>query len=125
MPFGAGQSYTTFEYSNLQLSDSLLTTEQSEIKASVTVKNTGTRDGKEAVLWFLFDEVASLSRPVRDLKYYEKDLIKPGESKEFSFTIQPNNHLRFPNSKDEKILEDGYFTLMVGNLKTRFKLLRK
>ena len=125
VPFGSGQSYTTFEYSNLKLSDSVLTSNQSEIKATVTLKNTGSRDGKEAVLWFLFDEVASLSRPVRDLKYYEKELIKAGESKEFYFTIKPETHLWFPNKVDEKILEDGYFTLTVGNLKTRFKLMRK
>jgi beta-glucosidase len=125
VPFGSGLSYTTFEYSDLKLSDTILTSSQSEIKATVTVKNSGARDGKEAVLWFLFDEVASLSRPVRDLKYYEKELIKPGESKEFSFTIKPETHLWFPNQVDERVLEDGYFTLMVGNLKTRFKLMRK
>jgi beta-glucosidase len=125
VPFGSGLSYTTFEYSNLKLSDTILRSKRSEIKATVTVKNSGTRDGKEAVLWFLFDEVASLSRPVRDLKYYEKELIKPGESREFSFTIKPDVHLWFPNKLDERILEDGYFTLMVGNLKTRFKLTRK
>lgn len=125
VPFGTGLSFTTFEYSNLKLSDTILTSIQSEIEARVTVKNIGDRDGKEAVLWFLFDEVASLSRPVRDLKYYEKELIKPGESKEFSFTIKPDNHLWFPNKGGERIMEDGYFTLMVGNLKTRFKLARK
>jgi len=124
MPFGTGLSYTTFEYSNLTLSDSVLTTDASEIKASVTVKNTGARDGKEAVLWFLYDEVASISRPIRDLKYYEKDLIKPGESKTFSFTIKPTEHLGFPNKKGEQVLEDGYFTLTVGDQKARFKLQR-
>jgi beta-glucosidase len=124
MPFGSGLSYTTFEYSDLKLSDSTLTSDASEIKASVTVKNTGSRDGKEAVLWFLNDEVASISRPVRDLKYYEKELIKPGESKTFTFTIKPNEHLTFPNKKGELLLEDGDFTLMVGNLKTRFQLKR-
>lgn len=124
-PFGSGLSYTTFEYSNLKLSDSVLTSDQSEIKATVSVKNTGAREGKEAVLWFLFDEVASLSRPVRDLKFYEKDQIKPGESKDFYFTIRTDDHLGFPNKKGEKIIEDGYFRLMVGDLKTRFKLQRK
>jgi beta-glucosidase len=122
MPFGTGLSYSTFEYSNLQLSDSTLTADGNEIKATVTVKNTGSREGKEAVLWFTHDEVASLSRPIRDLKYYEKQLIKPGEAKTFSFTINPVKHLGFPNAKNEQQLEDGYFTLMVGNLKTRFKL---
>ncbi|HEX5167748.1 MAG TPA: glycoside hydrolase family 3 N-terminal domain-containing protein [Cyclobacteriaceae bacterium] len=125
VPFGFGLSYTTFEYSNLTLSDSVLSSADGQITASVTVKNTGSRDGKEAVLWFLHDEVASLSRPVRDLKYYEKELIKPGESKTFSFTIKPSEHLWFPDKTGAHILEDGYFTLMVGDLKTRFRLERK
>ncbi|MBT1706059.1 glycoside hydrolase family 3 N-terminal domain-containing protein [Chryseosolibacter indicus] len=122
MPFGTGLSYTTFEYSNLQLSDSVLSNANAEIKASVTVKNSGSREGKEAVLWFIQDEVASITRPVRDLKYYEKQTLKPGESKTFSFTIKPSQHLSFPNEKGEPLLEDGYFTVTVGNLKTRFKL---
>lgn len=124
VPFGFGLSYTKFEYSNLQVSDSLLTTASGEVKASVTVTNKGDRAGKEAVLWFLQDEVASISRPVKDLKYYEKQLINPGESRTFTFTIKPDEHLTFPNRKNEKVLEDGYFTLMVGDLKTRFKLQR-
>jgi beta-glucosidase len=123
--FGTGMSYTSFKYSNITLSDSILTSATAEIKASVTVKNTGTREGKEAVLWFLFDEVGSISRPVKDLKYYEKKSFKPGESITFTFTIKPEQDLSFPNSKNERLLEDGYFTLMVGDLKTRFKLDRK
>jgi beta-glucosidase len=122
MPFGTGLSYTSFEYSKLQLSDSVLRNPSASITASVTVKNSGSREGKEAVLWFLHDEVASLSRPVRDLKYYEKQLLKPGESKTFTFVIKASEQLWFPDEKGRKITEDGYFTLMVGNLKTRFKL---
>lgn len=125
LPFGFGMSYTTFEYGNIQLSDSVLTAEDDTINATVTVTNTGDREGKEAVLWFLHDEIASITRPVRDLKYYEKELIQPGESKQFSFTIKPAEHLWFPDKVNEKILEDGYFTLMVGNQKTRFKLVRE
>ncbi len=122
--FGEGMSYSAFEYSNLQLSDSVLTSASGEIKATVNVKNTSNREGKEAVLWFLFDEVASITRPVRDLKYYDKLSIKAGESANFTFTIRPDESLWFPNKKGEKILEDGYFTLTVGPLKTRFKLQR-
>ena len=125
MPFGTGLSYTTFEYSNLHLSDSVITDASASIKATVTVKNNGTREGKEAVLWFLFDEVASISRPVKDLKFYEKKSLKPGESAEFTFTINPMESLSFPNRKNERLLENGYFTLTVGNLKTRFKLAQK
>ena len=125
VPFGTGLSYSTFEYSNLKLSDSILTTVNAEIKATVTVKNTGRREGKEAVLWFLQDEVASITRPVRDLKFYQKEPIKPGQSIDFTFTIKPSDQLWFPDKVGEHILEDGYFTLMVGDLKTRFKLVRK
>ena len=77
-----------------------------------------------AFLWFLFDEVGSISRPVKELKFYEKKLLNPGETAEFKFVINAEKQLSFPNSKNEKLLEDGYFTLMVGNLKTRFKLQR-
>jgi len=124
LPFGTGLSYTTFEYSNLTLSDTVLTSNTAEITASVTVKNTGTREGKEAVLWFLFDEVGSISRPIKDLKFYDKKLLKPGESAEFKFVINAEKQLSFPNAKNEKLLEDGYFTLMVGDLKGRFRLAR-
>ena len=124
VPFGTGLSYTSFEYTQLKLSDSILTSDDDAIKATITVKNTGSREGKEAVLWFLFDEVASISRPVRDLKYYEKESIKPGDSRDFTFTIKPSEQLWFPNEKGERILENGYFTLTVGDRKARFKLAR-
>ena len=64
----------------------------------------------------MFDEVASLSRPVRDLKYYEKQLIKPGESATFSFTIRPDESLSFPDKKNTKVLEDGAETAEKENL---------
>lgn len=124
VPFGSGLSYTTFAYSNLSLSDSTIASADETITATVTVRNTGSVAGKEAVLWFLHDEVGSISRPVRELKYYEKQLLNPGESKTYSFKIKPSEHLTFPDRKGEPILEDGYFTLMVGDLKTRFKLKR-
>jgi beta-glucosidase len=125
VPFGYGLSYTTYEYSDLMLSDSLLRKNTDEITATVKVKNMGNREGKEAVLWFLHDEVASLSRPIRDLKYYDKKLIKPGETVEYSFTIRPSESLWFPDKTGAQVLEDGYFTLMVGDQRARFKLDRK
>jgi beta-glucosidase len=122
VPFGSGLSYTTYKYSQLTLSDSVLTSEDDEITATVTVTNSGNRDGKEAVLWFLFDEVASLSRPVRDLKFYEKKSIKPGESVRYSFTIKPGESLSFPDKTGKPLLENGYFTLTTGDQKVRFRL---
>lgn len=123
LEFGKGLSYSTFEYSNLVLSDSVLTSDSASIEARVTIKNTSMVDGKEAVLWFINDEVASITRPVKDLKFYEKKLIKAGESINYSFVMKPAQ-LSFPDKTNKKILEDGYFTLMVGPLKTRFKLVR-
>lgn len=125
LQFGEGLSYTTFEYSNLQLSDSLLTDESGTITATVTIRNTGARSGKEAVLWFIHDEVASISRPVKDLKYYEKISLEPGETKTVQFSIAPLRDLTFPDKKGNPILENGYFNLMVGPLNARFKLQRK
>lgn len=122
VPFGTGLSYTTFEYSNLVLSDSVVSGATGSLTASVTVKNTGAVAGKEAVLWFVHDEVASISRPVRELRYYEKISLNPGETKTIQFTIKPDHDLSFPNKKGETILENGYFTLMTGPLKARFKL---
>jgi beta-glucosidase len=121
-PYGSGLSYSNFEYSNLTVGDSILTSATDEIQATVTVKNTGTRDGKEAVLWFINDEVGSISRPVKDLKFYEKQLLKVGETRTFSFNIRADEHLSFPDETGKMLLEDGYFTLMVGKLKKRFKL---
>lgn len=119
--FGTGLSYTTFEYSSLTLSDSVLTSDEDSLVARVTIKNAGAVDGKEAVLWFINDEVASLTRPVKDLKFYEKKFLKAGESADFSFVLKPAQ-LSFPDKVNTKILEDGYFTLMAGPLKARFKL---
>jgi beta-glucosidase len=122
--FGSGLSYTTFTYSNLRLSDSVLRSADNEIRASVTVTNSGNREGMESVLWFISDEVASITRPVRELKYYDKKALKPGESADYEFVIKPSEHLWFPDRNNNRILEDGYFTLAVGNQSTRFKLQR-
>ncbi len=124
LPFGTGLSYTTFEYSNLTLSDTVLTSDSAEIKATVTVKNTGSREGKEAVLWFLRDDAGTFTRPVRELKYYEKELFKPGESKTFTFAITPSGQLSYPGRHGEPLLEDGSFAVMVGNLNAKFVLKR-
>jgi beta-glucosidase len=119
--FGTGLSYATFEYSNLTLSDSILTSEADSIVATVTVKNSGLTAGKEAVLWFVSDEVATITRPVKDLKFYDKKLIQPGESVTYSFVIK-SEQLAFPDKNNTRLLEDGHFTLIVGSLKARFNL---
>ncbi|HEX8504234.1 MAG TPA: glycoside hydrolase family 3 N-terminal domain-containing protein [Hymenobacter sp.] len=118
--FGEGLSYSTFRYSNLQLSDSVVGN-SGTVRATVRVTNTSPRAGKEAVLWFLTDEVGRITRPVRLLKHFEKQAFQPGESREVTFAIQPGTHLSYPGPDGQARLEDGYFTLRVGGQTKRFR----
>ena len=119
--YGEGLSYTTFAYNNLQLSDSVLTGRAARLRATVQVANRGSRAGKEAVLWFLTDEVGRITRPVRLLKHFEKQELAAGQSREFTFDIDPLRDLSYPNGAGEPQLEDGWFTLRVGTQKARFR----
>jgi beta-glucosidase len=119
--FGTGLTYTQFTYSDLILSDTVITDEQN-LNVSVKVKNTGAREGKEAVLWYIADEVGTFGRPVKQLKFFEKQFLLPGETKEFSFTIDPTDQLVYSDDNGEMMLEDGYFKVMVGPLESRFRL---
>ena len=120
--FGTGLSYSRFTYSDLILSDTLLTRDE-KLKVSVNVKNTGSREGKEIVLWYISDEVGTYNRPVKQLKYFEKHFLLPGEMKEFSFTIDPLIHLSYPDENGKILLEDGFFKIMAGSLTGRFQLI--
>lgn len=119
--FGHGLSYTQFEYSALQLSDSLIRKDQT-LTATVKVTNTGDRAGKQAVLWFLSDKVRRITPARRELKFYEKQSFQPGETKTFSFEISPKAHLAFPNQNGKQIVEEGYFEIHAGNLTQKFYL---
>lgn len=121
VPFGHGLSYTQFRYENLQLSASQLT-ESTPLVATVEVVNEGERTGKETVLWFLHDEYASRTRPLKQLKHFDKQEIAPGERKTYTFTIDPWRDLSFPWENGQKQLEKGRFTLMVGPLAVGFQL---
>ena len=111
-PFGYGLSYTTFEYGNITLSKP--TMEQNEsVTASVTVTNTGTRDGAEVVQLYIRDLVGSITRPVKELKGFEKVFIKAGESKTISFKITPEL-LRFYDYDLNYVTEPGDFDIMIG-----------
>ena len=118
--YGAGLSYTTFRYSSLQLSDSVVIGDR-PVRATVRVTNTGARTGKEAVLWYLTDEVGRITRPVRLLKHFEKQEFAPGQTRELTFTIEPQKSLSYPAADGRRLLEDGFFTLRVGNQKARLR----
>jgi beta-glucosidase len=111
-PFGYGLSYTKYEYSDLALSASEIGTEDS-IKASVTVKNVGERDGEEIVQLYIRDCISFVSRPVKELKGFERVALKAGESKRVEFTLTPE-HLRYYDLNMNRVVEPGEFKVMVG-----------
>ncbi len=120
-PFGHGLSYTTFEYFDIKISDEVIN-DGDEVLVTVSVKNTGNRIGKEVVQLYLCDLFGSVSRPVKQLKGFEKIELKPGEVKQVSFTITPE-HLSFIGRDNKRIIEAGDFEVYVDKLKASFKLL--
>ncbi|MGB5419269.1 glycoside hydrolase family 3 C-terminal domain-containing protein, partial [Algibacter sp.] len=126
-PFGYGLSYTTFNYSNLKLDKTSINKDE-EINVSVDVTNSGNYDGKEVVQLYIRDLVGSVTRPVKELKGFQKILIKKGETQTINFTISEDD-LKFYNSNLDFIAEPGDFDVFVGtnseiNLKTRFELIK-
>lgn len=111
-PFGYGLSYTTFSYSDLQLSATEMSPTGS-VEASVTVTNTGNVDATEIVQLYIRDLVASVSRPVKELKGFERITLKAGESRKVTFAITPET-LKFYNYDLKYVLEPGDFNIMVG-----------
>lgn len=111
-PFGYGLSYTTFEYSPITLSAQTMNINQS-LTATVTVTNSGPCAGTEVVQLYLKDEVGSITRPVKELKGFQKITLKAGESKEITFTID-SEMLKFYNGNLDFVCEPGDFQVMIG-----------
>lgn len=111
-PFGYGLSYTHFSYGDIQLNTTSMD-HDGEIKASVAVTNTGEQVGKETVQLYIHDVVASITRPLKELKAFKKITLNPGETKTVTFSIIPNM-LKFYNSNLEHVLESGDFEVMIG-----------
>ena len=111
-PFGYGLSYTTFEYSPLTLSSDAMTA-SGNITATVTVTNTGNCEGTEVVQLYIRDMVGSIARPVQELKGFERISLKPGESRNVTFTINADL-LKFYNKDLDYVCEPGDFEVMVG-----------
>ena len=109
--FGHGLSYTSFEYSDFKLSSETLTRNGS-IQASITVTNSGTKDGHEVVQLYIHDKVGSVTRPVKELKGFEKIFLKKGESKTVSFSISVED-LKFYNNEMVYDVEPGQFEIAI------------
>ena len=112
-PFGFGLSYTSFEYSNLSVTPKVNGAE-GDVKVSLDVSNTGKLSGAEVVQLYLNDVVSSVTRPVKELKGFEKVTLNPGEKKRVEFTLKPE-HLCFLDQNMKWIVEPGMFTVMVGS----------
>lgn len=119
--FGFGLSYTTFEYSNLKVNKTEFRSGD-ELVFTVDLKNTGNRAGKESVLLFSSDKVASLTPDVRRLRAFEKVELKPGETRTLTLKVAADD-LAFVGVDGKWILEKGDFTIQVGNQMTEVKCL--
>ena len=111
-PFGYGLSYTTFRFSEVTLSSQTMG-QDGTVDATVTVTNTGKRDGAEVVQLYIRDLVGSITRPVKELKGFEKIFLKAGESKTVTFKITPEL-LRFYDYNLNRVAEPGDFDVMIG-----------
>ncbi len=111
-PFGHGLSYTTFDYSNLAVR-----TMDNELEITVDVANTGERQGEEVVMLYVRDKVASVSRPVLELKGVRKILVDPGGQKTVKFALTKED-LSFYNVLEEFVFEPGAFEISVGTSST-------
>lgn len=115
-PFGYGLSYTNFTYSKLSLDKSEMD-KDGEIKVSVNVTNNGSRDGEEVVQLYIRDLVGSLTRPIKELKGFNKVMIKAGETKTINFTINAET-LQFYTVNKKWEVESGEFNVWVGGSST-------
>ncbi|HVF22212.1 MAG TPA: beta-glucosidase BglX [Pyrinomonadaceae bacterium] len=112
-PFGYGLSYTTFKLSNLQLSAPRIRSVDG-LTVSVDVENAGTRAGDEVVQLYVRDVVASMTRPVKELKGFQRVTLQPGEKRRVEFTLT-HDHLAFWNRDLRFVVEPGEFRVMVGS----------
>ncbi|HID30944.1 MAG TPA: glycosyl hydrolase, partial [Desulfobacterales bacterium] len=111
-PFGHGLSYTRFEYSNLQISRKKIGPD-GQVEISVDVRNIGDRKGDEVVQLYLRDVVASVTRPVKELKGFKRITLEPGEKRTVKFTVTWEQ-LSFINRDMKRVVEPGTFEVMVG-----------
>jgi beta-glucosidase len=118
--FGYGLSYTSFEYSNLQITPKEIGP-AGEVYVSVDVKNTGKRDGSEVVQLYIDDVISSMSTPVKELKGFEKLSLAAGETKTVRFKLTPEQ-LSFLDRNLEPVVEPGLFEVMIGSSSENIRL---
>lgn len=121
-PFGHGLSYTEFKYGTVTPSATKVK-RGDKLSAEVTVTNTGSRDGAETVHWFISDPYCSITRPVKELKHFEKQLIKAGETNTFRFDIDLERDFGFVNEDGKRFLEAGEYHILVQGQTVKIELI--
>ena len=121
-PFGHGLSYTEFKYGTVTPSATKVK-RSDKLSAEVTVTDTGARDGAETVHWFISDPYCSITRPVKELKHFEKQLIKAGETKTFRFDIDLERDFGFVNEDGKRFLEAGEYHILVQGQTVKIELI--
>jgi beta-glucosidase len=112
-PFGFGLSYTTFAFRNVRLEKKILRPDE-RTRVLVDVTNTGKREGTEVVQLYIRDQVSSVTRPVKELKGFQKISLKPGETRSVALDITPES-LAFYDVNLRYVVEPGEFDILVGN----------
>lgn len=119
--FGHGLSYTTFEYGDLKASATQLGPKD-RLTVEVSVTNTGDRDGMETVHWFITDPYSTITRPVKELKYFEKRMLKAGETGTFKFEVDLLHDLGFVDGDGRRFLESGTYYIQVKDKKVKIEV---
>ena len=121
-PFGHGLSYTEFKYGTVTPSVTKVK-RGDRLSVEVTVTNVGARDGAETVHWFISDPYCSITRPVKELKHFEKQFIKVGETKIFRFDIDLERDFGFVNEDGKRFLEAGEYHILVQGQTVKIELI--
>jgi beta-glucosidase len=120
--FGHGKSYTTFDYVDCALSDTLLAASDT-LKVSVMIKNTGRCDGKEVVQLYVRDKVSTVATPIQQLKAFQKELVPVGYTREVKLVL-PIAELALYNADMEEVIEPGEFELQIGSASDDIRIRR-
>lgn len=119
--FAHGLSYTTFQYGEIKPSATQIK-KDGKLTIEVAVTNTGNMDGAEAVHWFISDPVSTISRPVKELKFFDKQFIKKGETKTYTFNVDLKRDLGFINGEGKRFLEAGDYYIIVKDKKVKIEI---
>lgn len=119
--FAYGLSYTTFTYGDLKAT-SVKTRKNDKITIEIPVTNTGKRDGMETVHWFVSDPVCSITRPVKELKFFEKQMLKSGETKVFKFNLDVARDFSFTDQNGKRFVDPGDYYVLVKDKKIKIEI---